>query len=438
MQFSEFMGLGLIAFLVLANGFFVATEFAIVAVRRSRLQELVDEGRLGAAAALQIVSHLDAYIAATQFGITLASLALGWIGEPALADILEPPLEAMVGKYAMGAAHSIAIGVAFFLITGVHIVVGELAPKGLALQKPEITTLWVARPIQLFHAIFKWPVTALNAVGNATLSVLGLKPAAGHEMVHSVEELRLLVEGMERAGVVDRTEARLAGRAFDFGEVFARALMTPRTEIEAVPIDASLDDLFDAAETSSHSRLAVYDGSIDNIVGLLHVRRLLKYRRHPPDDFQLRSLLQQPLIVPETKNATALLEEMRRHHNYVSVVVDEYGGTAGMVTVTDLVQTLVGRMDDEVSSTGETRGSAAGGGAILLDGLIRISEFEEIVGVTMSDDHGGVETLGGLVSALLGRVPAMGDRVILGGRTVVVETVDGFRIATVRVLPRSG
>jgi magnesium and cobalt exporter, CNNM family len=437
MQFSAFTGLALIAFLVLANGFFVATEFAIVAVRRSRLQELADEGRLGATAALQVVSHLDAYIAATQFGITLASLALGWIGEPALADILEPPLELIVGKYAVGAAHSIAIGVAFFLITGVHIVVGELAPKGLALQKPETTTLWVARPIQLFHAIFKWPVTALNAVGNATLRVLGLKPAAGHEMVHSVEELRLLVEGMERAGVVDRTEARLAGRAFDFGEVFARAIMTPRTELEAVPIDANLDDLFDAAETASHSRLAVYDGSIDNIVGLLHVRRLLKYRKHPPEDFQLRSLLQQPLIVPETKNATALLEEMRRHRNYASVVVDEYGGTAGMVTVTDLVQTLVGRMDDEVSSTGETRGSAAGGGAILLDGLIRISEFEEIAGVTMSDDYGGVETLGGLVSALLGRVPAIGDRVILGGRTVIVESLDGWRIATVRVLPRS-
>ena len=173
-------------------------------------------------------------------------------------------------------------------------------------------------------------------------------------------------------------------------------------------------------------------------MGLLHVRRLLKYRKHPPDDFQLRSLLQQPLLVPETKNATALLEEMRRHRNYVSVVVDEYGGTAGMVTVTDLVQTLVGRMDDEVSITGETRGSAAGDGAILLDGLIRISEFEEIVGVTMSDDYGGVETLGGLVSALLGRVPAIGDRVTLGDRTVVVESLDGLRIATVRVLPRSG
>src|SRR5262245_13093729 len=286
MDFSAFAGLGVIAFLVLANGFFVATEFAIVAVRRSRLQELVEAGRSGAAAAQAVVSHLDAYIAATQFGITLASLALGWIGEPALADLIEPPLEVVTRKHAVGASHSIAIGVAFFLITGVHIVVGELAPKGLALQKPEATTLWVARPIQLFHAIFKWPVTALNGVGNLTLRVLGLKPATGHEMVHSVEELRLLVEGMQRAGVVDPTEALLAGRAFDFGEVITRSVMTPRTEIEAISIEASLDDLFRAAETANHSRLAVYDGSIDNIVGLLHVRRLLKFRNRP-QDFQL-------------------------------------------------------------------------------------------------------------------------------------------------------
>jgi len=431
MDFSAFVGLALIAFLVLANGFFVATEFAIVAVRRSRLQELADEGRSGAVVAQQVVAHLDAYIAATQFGITLASLALGWIGEPALADILEPPFESIIGKYAVGAAHTIAISVAFFLITGVHIVVGELAPKGLALQRAEATTLWVARPIQIFHAIFKWPVTALNAVGNATLRVLGLRPASGHEMVHSVEELRLLVEGMERAGVVDRTEALLAERAFVFGGVFARAVMTPRTEIEAVSIDASLDDLFHAADEASHSRLAVYEGSIDNIVGLLHVRRLLRYRNQPPDEFQLSSLLQQPLIVPETKNASDLLEEMQRHRNYVSVVVDEYGGTAGMVTVTDLVQTLVGRMDDEMPG-----GSAAVDGSIVLDGLIRISEFEEIIGVTVAADHAGVETLGGLVAALLGRVPAIGDRVILSGRIVIVDSLEGLRIATVRVMPR--
>src|SRR5215213_5491175 len=206
MELSSTVGLASVFLLVLANGFFVATEFAIVAVRRSRLEQLVQEGRTGAVAARNVAAHLDSYIAATQFGITLASLALGWIGEPALAHLLEPALAVMAGDFAPTAAHGVAIGVAFALITGLHIVIGELAPKGLALQRPESTTLWVARPIQMFHMLFKWPITALNTVGNGTLKIFGLEAASGHELVHSVEELRLLVTGMQKAGVVDRTE----------------------------------------------------------------------------------------------------------------------------------------------------------------------------------------------------------------------------------------
>src|SRR5829696_3538610 len=236
MELSSTAGLAAVFILVLANGFFVATEFAIVAVRRSRLDQLVEEGRVGAAAAKAVVGHLDAYIAATQFGITLASLALGWIGEPALAHLLEPALALLVGGFAPAAAHGVAMGVAFAVITGLHIVIGELAPKGLALQRPESTTLWVARPIQMFHIVFKWPITALNTVGNGTLKIFGLEAASGHEMVHSVEELRLLVTGMQKAGIVDRTEARIAHRAFAFGELTVSAVMTPRTEVEAVSI----------------------------------------------------------------------------------------------------------------------------------------------------------------------------------------------------------
>src|SRR5215203_2338376 len=267
MELSSSVGLVAVFVLVLANGFFVATEFAIVAVRRSRLEQLVDEGRAGASAAKVVVGHLDAYIAATQFGITLASLALGWIGEPALAHLLEPAFVVLAGDFAPAAAHGVAIGVAFALITGLHIVIGELAPKGLALERPEMTTLWVARPIQVFHAIFKWPISALNAVGNGTLKLFGLAPASGHEMVHSVEELRLLVTGMQEAGVVDAAEARIARRAFGFGELTAGSLMTPRTEIEAVPVIATLEELLRIAETTRRHRLPVYEGSLDHVLG---------------------------------------------------------------------------------------------------------------------------------------------------------------------------
>ena len=234
MEPSSALGLLAVVVLVLANGFFVATEFAIVAVRRSRLEQLAAEGHPTAKAAKSIVGHLDAYIAACQLGITMASLALGWIGEPAFAHLIEPPLERLVGQFAPTAAHGVAIGVSFALITALHIVIGELAPKGLALQRTEATTLWVARPMQLFCLLFRWPITALNAVGNGVLKVFGLEPAAGHEMVHSVEELRLLVRASQQAGAVEASEARIATRAFEFADVTAGALMTPRTEVEAI------------------------------------------------------------------------------------------------------------------------------------------------------------------------------------------------------------
>jgi CBS domain containing-hemolysin-like protein len=291
MELSSTVGLASVFLLVLANGFFVATEFAIVAVRRSRLEQLVQEGRTGAAAARNVVAHLDTYIAATQFGITLASLALGWIGEPALAHLLEPPLTLLVASFAPMAAHGIAITVAFAAITGLHIVIGELAPKGLALQRPESTTLWVARPIQVFHAVFKWPITVLNAVGNRSLRLIGLQPTSGHEMVHSVEELRLLVTGMQEAGVVDVAEARIAQRAFAFGDLTVAALMTPRTEMEAVPVTVTLETLLQLAETTRHSQLPVYDGTLDNIIGILHLRELFRHRNTAPGAFNLRALI---------------------------------------------------------------------------------------------------------------------------------------------------
>jgi CBS domain containing-hemolysin-like protein len=207
-------GFGLVAvgLLVLANAFFVATEFAIVAVRRSRLEQLAASGRASARAAQEVVNHLDTYIAACQLGITMASLALGWTGEPAFAALVEPPVERLVGPFAHEATQGLSAAVSFGLITTLHIVLGELAPKGIALQRTEATVLAVARPIQLFHAIFRIPIAVLNGVGNGLLRLVGLEPSSGHEMVHSVEELRMLVTGMERAGVVEASEARIAAR----------------------------------------------------------------------------------------------------------------------------------------------------------------------------------------------------------------------------------
>jgi putative hemolysin len=438
MDTSSALGLIAVVVLVLANGFFVATEFAIVAVRRSRLQQLAVEGHASARAAQDVVGHLDSYIAACQFGITMASLALGWLGEPALSHLLEPPLERVVGYFAPAAAHGVAVGVAFAVITALHIVIGELAPKGLALQRAERTALWVARPMQLFYMVFRWPITALNAVGNGVLRLVGLQPAAGHEMVHTVEELRLLVTSSQAAGIVEESEARIASRAFHFADLTAGDLMTPRTEVEAIPVTATHDEVLNRALTGVHSRLLVYDGSLDDVVGVLHVRDLLGVLGQRPDQFNVRSLLRPVLTVPESKPADDLLDEMRAARRQLAVVIDEYGGTAGITTLEDLVEALVGRIDEEppLGTDSPAAPAAEPDGSLLLDGLMRLAEFEELTGLRLDEAvHEEVATVGGLVMERLGRMPALGDEIAVGDRTLRVEALDGRRVATVRLLP---
>jgi putative hemolysin len=448
-------GLVAVVVLVLANGFFVATEFAIVGVRRSRLEQLAAEGNANARAAQQVVGHLDTYIAACQLGITMASLALGWLGEPAFAHLVEPPLEALIGQFAPAAAHGVAVGVSFAIITALHIVIGELAPKGLALQAPEGTTLWITRPIQLFEFAFRWPIRLLNGVGNGVLKLFGLHPAAGHEMVHSVEELRVLVNATQQAGGVEASEARIATKAFSFADLTAGALMTPRTEVDAVPADGGVEDLCARLAATTHQRVPVYEGSLDRIVGVLDradfYRALAEPRRHEPAAAasavpDVRGLLRVAMVVPETKPADDILEEMRTTGHYFAVVIDEYGGTAGVLTFDDLIEALVGPLLPESGpwpSAGGDGGAApanpGGGGAALFDGLTRLDEWEEATGLRLlEDDHESVETVGGLVMARLGRMPQPGDEVEVAGRRLRVEELDGLRVARVRLLPVVG
>jgi magnesium and cobalt exporter, CNNM family len=440
MDISAGLGLLGILLLVVANGFFVATEFAIVAVRRSKLAELAASGNTTARAAEHIVGHLDTYIAACQLGITMASLALGWIGEPAFSNLLDPALAALVGPVSEEIARGASAAASFALITTLHIVLGELAPKGLALQRTEATTLWVARPIRVFETIFSWPIGLLNGIGNGLLRLVGLEPSTGHERVHSVEELRLLVTGMQRAGVVEASEARIANRAFRFADLTAGELMTPRTEVEAVPVSSTLAALLDRARTSAHSRWVVYEGSVDNVVGVLHVRRLFAMLGSEPDSFDLRSLLQAALVEPQSKAADDLLDEMRQSSQQLALLVDEYGGTAGIVTLQDLLGALVGRIQAEQpfesSVLGGPRPSPAPDGTLLVDGLTRLSELEDLLGIRLDDEvRAEVDTVGGLVMLRLGRVPAIGDQVGIGSWLLRVEALDGHRAAAVRIVP---
>jgi CBS domain containing-hemolysin-like protein len=277
--------------------------------------------------------------------------------------------------------------------------------------------------MQLFHAVFRWPIAALNGIGNGVLRLFGLEPSSGHEMVHSVEELRMLVTGMQRAGVVDATEARIATRAFQFADVQAGELMTPRTEIEAVPVTSTLPELLARARTSTHGRWLVFDGSLDNIVGVFHVRRLFGLLDRPADSYDVRSLVAPALVAPASKAADDLLDEMRSSGQQLAVLLDEYGGTAGIVSLEDLVGALVGRIQAQPRNPD---------GTLLLDGLVRLSEFEELTGLHLDTRDHEVDTLGGLVMQRLGRMPAVGDEVRLDGWLLRVEELDGRRVARLR------
>jgi CBS domain containing-hemolysin-like protein len=433
--FPIWIGIPAVLLLVLANGFFVAAEFAIVAVRKSRLQQLADEGVRSARAAQEVVQHLDSYIAACQLGITMASLGLGWMGEPAVARLIEPSLRGLLGASAATAAHGITVATAFAVITALHIVIGELAPKGLALQKPEVTSLWVARPLMVFYRVFKLPIVALNAVGNFTLRLFGLRPAEGTEMIHSAEELELIVNASGRAGTVEPSEARIASRAFYFADLTAGSLMTPRTELDAIAVDATRDEILEVARHARHSVLPVYDRTLDHILGTVNVRDLLDaaLASERPD---IRSRIRPLVEVPEALRADAVLEQMRRARTGMALVVDEYGGTAGIITLHDLLEALVGRIDEAEEGGQPVIGAKEPDGSRTFDGLVRLSEFEEVTGIVLSEaDRQSADTLGGLVMARLGRLPRVGDEVAFEGRRLKVESLDRLRVARVRLLP---
>ena len=430
------VGLLAVALLVVANGFFVAAEFALVAARRSRIEQLAQEGNVSAKLARELIRHLDAYVAACQLGITIASLALGWIGEPALAGVVEPLLQPVLGRFAPATAHAVAIAIAFTLITGLHIVLGELAPKGMALQRPEGTALWIARPLHLFYITLRWPIAGLNAVGNGVLRMIGLPPATEHHRAHSPQELRLLVDASEQAGLVEESEARIAGRAFAFGDLDAGALMTPRIALQAIPVSAGLDDVLSRFTTGRHYRLLVYADSLDDILGAIHLRDLV--RHGPGAPFNLRALVQPVLTIPQSRRADDLLEDMRRMGRHVAVVVDEYGSTAGIITLADLLRALVG----EVEEKGEQEASTSDlprsepDGSVLVDGLMRLHEFEEMLGEQIEDPaREEVTTLGGLIMTKLDRLPYVFDEIQVAGRRLRVERLEGRRVGLARLFP---
>jgi len=450
------MDIAIIFILVLSNAFFVASEFALVSVRKTRIDQLAAEGSSAAVVVQGAVRDLDRYIAATQVGITIASLLLGGLGEEALEPLLHPLFAWMPEKWLGITSAGLAAGFAYFIMTALHVIIGELMPKSIALQKPDITALWIGRPMLFFAIIFSPLTWLLNGIGNLLLRLIGFHRAEGHSQVHSPEELDMLFTESHEGGEINRTEFEILHRVVRFSDTTARAVMVPRLEMQALPVEITQGALTAFLQGRPHTRIPVYQDSLDDIVGIVNSKDLehLNYRElsreleqlqksmanpnpgqpepdagQPADEkmLDLKPLVYEAAFVPETLRVDKLLTEFKKRRQQIAIVVDEYGGTRGLVALADLLEQVFGDMPDEADES-EPDILKRPDGRIQLAGRVTIDEVNELFGFGFLSDEN--ETMAGLVVNALGRLASVGDEVEIHGLRIRVEKVDRHRIAT--------
>jgi CBS domain containing-hemolysin-like protein len=414
--------------LVLLNGFFVAAEFALVGARKSKLQEMADAGDRLSRLAIRAVENLDRYISATQLGITIASLALGWVGEPVVAAMIDSLLGQFGIEPSPDATHTAAgIAVGFAVITFLHVVFGELAPKTVALVMPERLSGWVAMPLMLFAKLMTPFIILLNGTANAFLRLFKIQPMSESRHVHSPEELRMLVMQARAHGTLDESDSAMLAGVFDFHEKKVQDVMRPRTEMAALPIDATEAEVRETLSRERYSRYPVYQESLDEVVGVFLAKDLWLHDRK--SEFTLKQFVRDPLYVPATRLAVRVLDDLRKTRAHMAVVLDEYGGTAGIVTMEDLIEEVIGDIADEYDMVSKE--------SVEVDGVLELAGNISLIDVRsdhrVSIPEGDWTTLGGFVFARLGRVPKVGDRVSYPGGDLEVIAMDGRRVAGVRV-----
>jgi CBS domain containing-hemolysin-like protein len=418
----------LVLFLVFANSFFVASEFALVAARRSRIDHEAGMGDRRAKIVQGALKHLDRYIAGTQLGITMSSIGLGWVGEPSLAAVFQYGLELFGVVPTDALVHGAAtLVVAFFIVTFLHVVIGELAPKSIALTLPEPVSKVIAAPLILFSRLMSPLITLFNGAGNMILRLFGITPVSELHSVHSPEELRLLVMQSRAHGTLSESDTAMLAGVFDFHNKKARDVMRPRTEIAALDIEFTEQDVWEVLRRERYSRYPVYRESLDDVIGVFLAKDLWLKPADTP--FDLRQLVRDPLYVPDSRPAERVLDDLRRTRAHMAVVLDEYGGTAGVVTLEDLVEEVVGDIADEYDLAART--------AFEENGVLELSGSLSLIDVR--SDHkvpipeGDWTTLGGYAFASLGRLPRIGDRVVFPGGELEVMAMDGRRVAALRV-----
>ena len=413
---------------VLANGFFVAAEFAIVKVRSTQLTELADQGSVRAKMARRLTRHLDAYLSATQLGITLASLALGWIGEPAFAHLIEP-LFLELGAFAPAVSHSIAASISFAIISVLHIVLGELAPKSIAIQKPVGTSLWVAHLLHAFYVVTYPAIWLLNGVSRAILRPLGIRPADDTEMAHSPEELRLILASSEKAGILSEENREIIEGVFQFSKRTARQIMVPRTDVHVLSTTQSIAENLETIRQTTHTRYPLCDGTLDQTVGLIHVKDLFLAQLRGPGR-TIDELKREILFVPENSTVESLLSQFIEHKTHMAVVIDEYGGASGIVSLENITEELFGQIQDEFDRE-RPEIEPLGNGRYRVRGDYLIEDLADRLKIDLGEPE--EETVGGYVAARLGREVTPGDRVSLEDLSITVIEAERFRVRWVMV-----
>ncbi|MBX3280923.1 MAG: HlyC/CorC family transporter [Acidobacteria bacterium] len=427
----------LVVFLVFANGFFVASEFALVAVRKSRIEAQAADGNRAAARLLDMLEHLNAYISATQLGITLASLGLGWVGEPAVARLLEPMLQWAAGVSgievltAPTVIHTVSFAVGFSFITFLHIVFGELAPKTAALELSEKIAYIIAVPLQLFYKVFYYPIRLLDWAGTKTVRLFGLEAAGEHAASYTEDEIRNLVRISEESGHLNVVERTLINKVFEFSETTVKEAMVPRTEVVAIPETAMFDEIAAAFQEHGYSRIPVYRTSLDDIAGYVHSKDLVSYVGRK-EKFRLADVLMKASYVVDTARLEDVLRQMQREKFHFGFVVDEHGGIEGIITLEDLLEEIVGDISDEHDEEVNDQILELPDGSYRLDGGLAVRDMNRRLDVNLPVSE-TYTTIAGFLMAEAGQILEEGDSLPYNGNVFHIEKVDKRRILQVRM-----
>lgn len=431
---SILFNLFVIGLLLFSNGFFVAAEFSMVSVRKTRITQLTNEGNISAKIALETIKDLDKFIAAVQLGVTISSLGLGWVGEATVVKMVMPLFNFLPVNYKLAAAHTIAVAIAFTLITVLHVVLGELIPKSIALQYSERVSLMVALPMKIIKKIFSPIIFVLNSLGGFFLKLIKISPSRTSHLAHSTEELNMLINASYNEGVLNETEKELLHNVFKFSDLTAKQVMIPRTDMACISADITLDELNKLATESQYTRYPVYEENLDHISGIVHVKDLYALLLNK-EEFSVEKLLRPVFLVPETITMDNLLREFQKRQSQIAIVIDEFGGTSGLITLEDVLEEILGEVQDEFDEDEEADIKQIGEDTYLANAMMRLDEIAEFFDIEIIDED--VDTLGGFVVKILGRIAEINDVVDIQNLECRVQEIDGARVTKLVIIKKS-